>query len=57
MVILMLAFCVSMVAGDTCAGMPYVRPPASSSRVREQILAVKKSATDPDQVLPLISFL
>lgn len=47
-----LLYCVTVVAdGIHCSDMPYVRPPAGLSNIREQILAAEKSATDPDQVL------
>lgn len=50
-----LVFCVTVVAGSTCNTI-YVRPPAGLSSIRKQILAAKKSATEPDQVLPVNLF-
>lgn len=46
-----LVFYMNVVAGSNPCNSIYVRPPAGVSNVRKQILAAKKSATEPDQVL------
>lgn len=50
LILFSLVYCVAVVAeGIHDNDMPYVRPPAGSSNIRQQILAAVKSATDPDQ--------